>query len=212
VRKVMLFAPMIWLVLLCACGMNSEDRAKEICKAYQTVSAAEMEADLLCHYGGEARSYSISCVYTPERSEVAVTAPEELAGIAAVYDGEQVLLSYEDMLLDAGNLSGSDISPLWALSAVMRAVREGYPLEYCYELCSDKDCLRITYEVTTENGEKQFFAVWFDEAALPVYGEIILEEQVVCSINWTAFSVQMTKEDGLTGEQDNGTIIEENMG
>ena len=111
-RKALLFAPMLML-LLTACGGGGEkvDPAVELQAQYAALSAATMEADVICHYDGETRTYTLLCAYTPAESTVTVLAPANLSGISATVADGKLHLSYEDVSLDAGGYSAAAISP-----------------------------------------------------------------------------------------------------
>ncbi len=83
-RKALLFAPMLML-LLTACGGGGEkaDPAAELQAQYANLASATMEADVTCHYDGEERVYTLLCAYTPGSSTVTVLAPAALSGISA---------------------------------------------------------------------------------------------------------------------------------
>lgn len=199
-RKALLFAPMILLcIALCGCGETEEQKTRDVQAYYRGLSAVEAETELKCHYDGEVREYTLACAYTPETAEVTVVVPEDLGGIAAVFDGETMSLRYEDILLDAGNYSGTEISPFWAIPSFFAAVSNGYPLEYCVE----GELLRVTFEVTDEEGGKTWYAGWFDGENKPVRGEITVGETVVYEMKFTTFT---------TEEQQDGTAAAEDLG
>ena len=204
-RKALLFALTISLCLgLTACGGEAaEEQAREVQLRFQELSAAGVEVELTCHYGGEVRDYALRCEYTPGESTVEVLAPEELKGISAVLAGEALTLAYDDILLDAGAYSGTEMSPLWAVPAMLRAMGEGYPLESAREEVEGTACLRVTFETTDSDGEKRYTAIWFDEGGIPLRGEITAGETVV----YTAVFTQFTPE-----ETDHGAAAEENLG
>ena len=205
-RKALLFAQMTALCLaLAACGGGTDraERTEELQLRFQELSAAQVEAELTCHYGGEVRTYTLRCAYAPEQSEVEVLAPEELAGISAALSGEELTVAYDGVLLDAGLYSGTEISPMWAVPSMLRAMGEGYPLESGYEELDGAECLRVTFETTDSSGGKRYTAVWFDENGVPLQGEITLGETVV----YTAVLTQFTTE-----EMDNGTAAAEDLG
>ena len=205
-RKALLFALMMTLCLsLAGCGGETAEKqeTEELQMKFQNLSAATVEAELTCHYGDEVRTYTLRCSYTPEESTVEVLAPEELAGISATLTGEALTLQYDGILLDAGIYSGTEISPMWAVPSMLRAMGQGYPLETGREALGETECLRVTFEMTSSDGGKQYTAVWFDENGIPLQGEITLEETVV----YTAVLTQFTAE-----ETDHGTITEEDLG
>ena len=205
-RKALLFALMMTLCLsLAGCGGETAEKqeTEELQMKCQNLSAATVEAELTCHYGDEVRTYTLRCSYTPEESTVEVLAPEDLAGISATLTGEALTLQYDGILLDAGTYSGTEISPMWAVPSMLRAMGQGYPLETGREALGETECLRVTFEMTSSDGGKQYTAVWFDENGIPLQGEITLEETVV----YTAVLTQFTAE-----ETDHGTITEEDLG
>ena len=205
-RKALLFALMMTLCLsLTGCGGETAEKqeTEELQMKFQNLSAATVEAELTCHYGDEVRTYTLRCSYTPEESTVEVLAPEDLAGISATLTGEALTLQYDGILLDAGTYSGTEISPIWAVPSMLRAMGQGYPLETGREALGETECLRVTFEMTSSDGGKQYTAVWFDENGIPLQGEITLEETVV----YTAVLTQFTAE-----ETDHGTITEEDLG
>ena len=197
-RKAMLFAPMICLCLaLCGCGEKEETVVRDLQRQYAAFAAIEAEAELRCQYAEEVRDYSLACAYTPERSTVTVISPESVSGIAAVFDGETMALSYEDVLLDAGSFPS--LSPLGAIPRFFAAIGEGYPLEYCME----GELLRITFEVVEENGEEILYAGWFDADNRPVRGEITVENAVVYELTVTTFTTE-EQQDGAAAENMGG--------
>ena len=205
-RKALLFALMMTLCLsLTGCGGETAEKqeTEELQMKFQNLSAATVEAELTCHYGDEVRTYTLRCSYTPEESTVEVLAPEDLAGISATLTGEALTLQYDGILLDAGTYSGTEISPMWAVPSMLRAMGQGYPLETGREALGETECLRVTFEMTSSDGGKQYTGVWFDENGIPVQGEITLGETVV----YTAVLTQFTAE-----ETDHGTITEEDLG
>ena len=205
-RRALLFALTIPLCLaLAACGGETDqaERTEELQLQFQNLAAAQVEADLTCHYGQEVRTYTLRCDYAPERSRVEVLAPEELAGISATLTGEELTVAYDGVMLDAGIYSGTDISPMWALPSILRAMGEGYPLEYGQEELDGMAYLRVTFEMTDGAGGKRYYAVWLDGEGVPLRGEIALDDTVVYTAEFTKFT---------TEETDHGTVAAEDLG
>lgn len=203
-RKALLFAPMMTLLLalLCACGGKEEAESWQVQEDFRDLRA-QAEVNLTCHYGDEVRTYGLSCAYTPEKSSVTVTAPADLAGVSAEFDGETLSLRYDDILIDAGVYSGTEISPFWAVPSLLRAMGEGYLLEVCREDIGDIPCLRAAFEITGQDGGKTVYTVWLDETDQPVRGEITVEETVVYGVDFTSF----TKEGDYDGGENAATDL-----
>lgn len=198
-RKALLFAPMLML-LLTACGGEEKDLAADIQQQYAAVEAADMEADITCHYDDEVRAYTLLCTYTPEESTITVLAPANLAGISATVADGEVALSYDDISLDAGTYSAAAVSPVAALPNLMRAAASGGLVEQSEETVGERQCLRLSYALPDEDGTA--YATWFDrETLLPLRSEISVDGTLVFEVAWTSFAV--------TKSQDTQTLPEE---
>ena len=186
-RKALLFAPMLML-LLTACGGEEKDPAAELQAQYANLTGAVMEADVSCHYADEDRAYTLLCDYAPDRSTVTVLSPANLAGISATVENGTLTLSYEDISLDAGGYSAAAISPVAALPKLMQAAASGYVTEKSEETVGERPCLRLTCDLPDDEGS--VYTTWFDqETLLPLRSEISAEGTVVFEVAWTRFEV-----------------------
>ena len=186
-RKALLFAPMLML-LLAGCGGEEKDLAADIQSQYAALTSAVMEADVTCHYDDEVRAYTLLCAYTPESSTVTVLAPENLSGISATVADGKLTLSYDDISLDAGSYSAAAVSPVAALPKLMEAAASGYVTEQSEEKLEERDCLRLSCDLSGEEGTQ--YATWFDEETLlPLKSEVSAGGTVVFEVAWTRFEV-----------------------
>ncbi len=186
-RKALLFAPMLML-LLTACGGEEKDPAAELQAQYANLTGAVMEADVSCHYADEDRAYTLLCDYAPDRSTVTVLSPANLAGISATVENGTLTLSYEDISLDAGGYSAAAISPVAALPKLMQAAASGYVTEKSEETVGERPCLRLACDLPDDEGT--VYTTWFDqETLLPLRSEISAEGTVVFEVAWTRFEV-----------------------
>ena len=212
-RKALLFAPMLML-LLTACGGGGEkvDPAAQLQAQYAALASATMEADITCHYDDEVRTYTLLCAYTPEESTVTVLAPSNLSGISATVSEGKLQLSYEDISLDAGSYSAAAISPVAALPGLMAAAGSGYITEQSEETVDERTCLRLACDLPDDTGT--LYTTWFDqETLLPLRSEISVDGTVVFEVVWNRFEVTGRTEsdeagstppdqpDGQTGDQ-----------
>ena len=186
-RKALLFAPMLML-LLTACGGEEKEPAVMLQEQYAAVQSATMEADITCHYDDEVRQYTLLCAYTPRSSTVTVLAPEDLAGISATVEEGTLTLSYEDISLDAGSYSAAAISPVAALPKLMEAAATGYVTEQSQEIVEEQTSLRLSCDLGDQAGT--VYTTWFDEQSLlPLRSEISVDGFVVFDVAWTRFEV-----------------------
>lgn len=191
-RKALLFAPMLML-LLTACGGGGEkvDPAAELQAQYAALASATMEADVVCHYGDEVRTYTLLCAYTPEESTVTVLSPANLSGISATVADGKLHLSYEDVSLDAGGYSAAAISPVAALPRLMAAAGSGYVTEQNEEPVGERNCLRLACDLPDDEGV--VYTTWFDrETLLPLRSEISMDGTMLFEVAWNRFEVTGT--------------------
>ena len=188
-RKAMLFALMLTLLLTACGGEEERDPASELQAAYAGLAAATLEADITCHYDDETRTYTMLCDYTPGSSTVNVLAPEELAGISATVAKGELTLSCEDVSMDAGSYSAAAISPVAALPKLMEAAAAGYVSQQSVEELEERSCLRLSCDLDGEEGD--LYTTWFDqETLLPLYSEISVDGVVVYQVAWSRFEVR----------------------
>lgn len=200
-RKAWLFAPMLMLLLTACGGGGEKDVAASLQQQYAAVSAATLEADVTCHYEGEERTYTLLCAYTPEKSNITVLSPENLAGISATLEGDTLTLSYDDISLDAGSYSAASISPVAALPKLMAAAATGYLTEQSEETVSDRPCLRLAFDLSED--EETLYTTWFDqETLLPLQSEISADGAVVFEVSWKRFEITETGEGESAAQED----------
>ena len=191
-KKLAITALCLLLLLLTACGKEDASPAAEIQRQYSLIATAQMEAELTYHSGGEERCFTLQCDYTPEKSEVTVTAPETVAGVSATVTGEELTLHYEGESASVGDKSG--LSPLAALPQMLRAVGTGYLLEEGSETLGETPCCRLVVD-TTMGGEQVTCSVWIDEETLlPRYCEFSSDGETIMSVKMLAFSCTLQEE------------------
>ncbi|MBO4854003.1 MAG: hypothetical protein J5482_02505 [Oscillospiraceae bacterium] len=180
-------------LLLTACG---EKRGAEAAlrRYYETVTSAEVTADVTCHLPDEARTFSLQCNYAANGdSTVTLTAPAELAGLTAVISDDALTLTYADLTLSAGRLM--EISPANCITWLLRAAVNGYVLEAGHETLEDTDCLRLSYDTTTPGGGKVLCAAWFNaDTFAPCYGEFSVDGELILSVRICSFAAQTAAE------------------
>lgn len=202
-RKALLFAPMLML-LLTACGGRGEkaDPAAELQAQYAAVASATMEADVTCNYGDEERVYTLLCAYTPEGSTVTVLSPAALSGISAAVSDGKLSLSYEDVSLDAGEYAAAAVSPVVVLPRLMTAAAAGYVTEQSEETLDERPCLRLACDLPDD--ESVLYTTWFDrETLLPLRSEVSADGEVVFRVAWNNFEVTGYIEEPSAAPEDN---------
>lgn len=168
-------APMIaLLLLLTACGGGSsgngneaEELALEIRTEYLEMAACTASIEVTADYGQRVYEYGIDLSYEREGETVlAVTAPENIAGVTARLQGDQTALEYDGMRIETGLLTTDGLSPIDAVPALMTAAREGFLAECVLEDLEDVKALHLSCrDPEATPGEGVETQLWFDAAS-----------------------------------------------
>ena len=183
--------PMIALfVLLTGCGSAEEPMtAAQLRRPYQEMSGCVMEAQVSCDQAGAEWTAALRCTYIPDGDcTVEVLSPESIAGVRAVIRGAEQSLEYEGEILNAGRLSGEEISPAVCLIRLMGALCSGWLLEENAENWQEVSCLRLTVDQSGSQGGKILSTLWLrTEDGRPLRGEIAVEDEIILTAEFTSF-------------------------
>lgn len=184
--------PMIWLLLLTACGgaEKAADPITELRESYRMMAGCTMEAEVSCADENFLWTGQLRCDYVPEGTcVVEVLAPETIAGVRAVLEEENWQLKYEDLVLAVGDLGEDALTPVTCLPRLMHGLREGWLLEENEENWGETACIRLTLDESTADGRKILSTLWLClEDGLPLRGEVTLEEEIILTAEFTAFA------------------------
>lgn len=172
-------------VLLCGCG---GEKPMEVQEQYRTVTAADMEAEVVSHTDSGDRKFVLTCRYDRAgQSVTTVTAPEELKGLTAVLADGELALKSRDQLIPAG--AATDVCPANCLPVLLETLAEGYLTEQGTETLEEHPCLHLTLETTGSSGTAVRCAVWLDEDSLiPRYAEFSQNGSVVLTARMISFA------------------------
>lgn len=179
-------AGLLALVLLCGCAAEQPGRAEALAQKYAALPgyAAEVKVDV--PRPAETLHYTFSVRGEGEETRVRVLEPEELAGVTATLRGEELTLSYDDLVLDAGSAS-SRVSALSGVPLVLRAAAEGFVCTENTEQWGGEEALRVCYE-TEREGETLHVTVFFAADDAPLYAEIAQGEKIILFLEFTKFT------------------------
>ena len=185
-KKVLLLA--LCLTLLCGCGKGEENHIRHLQACYADAQKIAVQAEIISHFDGGSRSFTVATVWEPQGATTTVVAPEEIAGISATVTGEEMMLAYDGAALSAGVPMA--LSPAACIPYLMRAVSEGYLLEYGSETLDERDCLRAAFDTTAPDGTKILCTVWLErESGAPYYTEFSTDGMVVLTIRALSFDM-----------------------
>ena len=187
--------PWLLLVTLLCAGCGKAGAGEALQAHYAGVASAELTAEVTCHLAEESRRFTLSCAWASDgNSSVTVTAPAELAGVAASVSGEDLSLCYGDLALASGSLR--QLCPANCLPWLMKAAASGYVLEEGRETLGERECLRLALDTTAASGEKVVCTAWFDGQTLsPVYAEFTIADQLVLSAEIASFRAERIPSD-----------------
>ena len=172
---------------LCGCSSRSEE-VSAIQSRYAAADSVRTEAEITCHLAGESRSFTVQSICADGSATTTVIAPEEIAGISATVSGDELLVTYDTAALAAGQMTV--LSPANCVSYLMRAVAEGYVLEYGEETIDGMECLRVAFDTTAADEEKILCTVWFQRPQqIPCYAEFSRDGSVILTIRTLSFEM-----------------------
>lgn len=193
-RKTVCVLTMTLCLAIAGCAGAEETSVSEadaLRQAYRDLSGCAMTAEVTCGGGEDVTAFTLRCGYVPEgESEVEVLAPETVAGVKALVNGEHLALTYEDLVLPLETLSGEEISPAACLPCLMDALRDGWLLEENREELDGVPCLRLCLDRTGENGGKVVSTLWLRrDDGLPVMGDVTVDGEVILEARFTEFKI-----------------------
>ncbi len=185
-KKVLLLA--LCLTLLCGCGKGEENAVRDLQARYAAAQKITAQAEITSHFDGGSRSFTVSVVWEPQGATTTVVAPEEIAGISATVTGEKLMLTYDGAALSAG--VPMVLSPAACVPYLLRAVSDGYLLEYGGETMDGRDCIRAAFDTTAPDGTKILCTVWLErQSGAPYYTEFSTDGMVVLTIRALSFDM-----------------------
>lgn len=128
-------------------------------------------------YGERVYDFALDCSYDGEDGKLTVTAPENIAGITAVVDGDDASLEFEGLSLRYGELANGHLAPLtipWLLGST-------WAEDYISLVGTEEEKTRITY-LKGYHEEEITIDTWLRDT-IPVCAEISYDGRRVLTIN-----------------------------
>lgn len=139
-----------FLLPLCACGKNKPD--------YPQIAEYYTDKDFMAQYtvtthAGFYAEYQLDCRFENGSSCITILAPDSVAGVCAVLQGDGALLQYEDVSIDALLPEITGYAPMDALHVLMMQLKGEEPeflgyesdkitLEYRNMLSDGRECMK----------------------------------------------------------------------
>ena len=190
-RFCILILPLLLLLTACA---GREDPGETLALAVRTeYLAAERcsgSAELTADYGQRVYTYGIDFSWEPEGETVlTLTAPDTVAGTTARILAGESALEFDGVRVETGPLTLEGLSPVDAIPALLRAVREGYLAECGMETLDERPCVRmVCRDPSVRAGEGVELHLWADaESHALLRGEISSDGRTVVQCVFGSF-------------------------
>ena len=158
-------------LLLSGCGRDREaERREEYAEELGAQRNLRFTADVRAEYPDKTVSYRLSYAEDDEGCTIGVLEPEEIGGVSVHLGADGAQMRFEEISLDTGPLDRYGLSPLSALPALTRALREGHLESHWTE-----GELTVWELVADDHLTVQ---VWLNEALVPQHAELISEGRV----------------------------------
>lgn len=174
----------LYLLILCSCGKET-DRAEAMQEQYKNLASYETDVRVSVPREDETLHYTFSLEHSNGETRAAVLAPEALAGVGAVLEGDKLTLTFDDLVLDVGTLSPR-VSALSCVPLVLQNFPKVYLDSSGAETIGDVDALRADFSLTL-SGETLACSLWLDASGAPVYAEIAENDKIIAAAEFTNF-------------------------
>ncbi len=192
-------AALLLTALLCACAAAPDEgqRTLDLRAAFLAAPGCSGQMDLVADYGERVYEYSAAFETDGEGTlSIALTAPEEVAGITATVAQGQTALHFDGLRLETGPLDPTGLSPLDALPALMEAMRSGYIAETGLEGDGESALLRICCRTPDQApGTGRETVLWFDAGDALVSAELRQDGRTVVRCTFTGFALAPSAQD-----------------
>ncbi|NLA87119.1 MAG: hypothetical protein GX847_07545 [Clostridiales bacterium] len=173
-RQVKTLALMITLVtslLLSSCKSagGGHELALEIRAGLIKADKLEITTSVRADYGDRVYDFTFNYSGNADTGEIAITAPEAIAGLKAEVSVSGGTLEYDGAVLDTGAVTKDGLSPAEALPVLISQWQTGYISGCNHEKLGDFDTLAVTTDISETVRQR----TWFDvKSHLPVRSEL----------------------------------------
>ena len=181
-------ALMISLLLLSACGHGAGERSFQTFRDTLTGSLVTVTAQVHADYGDTVADYTLTCRELADGYDLTVIAPETAEGVGAHLRRGESTLTFDDILLPAGDLNAAGLTPLTALPYVVDAIRSGY-----VDLTWQEGGLQVVQLITDDHTVVRLYL----DGTVPQCAELSVDERscLYCTVE------QWNLEQGSTNDE-----------
>ncbi|MCC8121168.1 MAG: hypothetical protein LIO42_04130 [Oscillospiraceae bacterium] len=186
------------LLLLAGCGgsetagiSQAEQTALSVRTDYLAITACAATVDMVADYGERVYTYQMSMSWEKDRATVlTVLEPENIAGLTARLEDGETYLDYDGASLETGELSGTGLTPMEVIPAVMEALFSGYMAQCDFETGAEGEQLWVLCRSPEDPaGSGTEIALWFDAQSYELKrAEVSSDGYVVMQCTFTEFT------------------------
>ena len=171
-----------------ACGHGAGERSFQTFRDTLTGSLVTVTAQVRADYGDTVADYTLTCRELADGYDLTVIAPETAEGVGAHLRRGESTLTFDDILLPAGDLNAAGLTPLTALPYVVDAVRSGY-----VDLTWQEDGLLVVQLITDDHTVVRLYL----DGTVPQCAELSVDERscLYCTVE------QWNLEQGSTNDE-----------
>lgn len=203
-RKTALFcALMMTLALLPGCGGEKESRqepALALRTQFLALKSCQAAASVTADYGD--RTYTYEAVFSGDglSGSMAVSAPENIAGVVVTWGEGETALEIAGARLDTGPLSADGLSPADCFPLILESCCRGAMVSSCEETLDGAESLRVTFQNPDLPADADSQVdVWADPDTYALRrAEVSKDGRTVIALDFTEFTFIMESSDPLS--------------
>lgn len=189
-RKILVPILLVLVLLLTGCGGKTDGMMQSALDFRSDLMKQEhcsFTLDITADFGEKVYSFAGQCQYDMEQGgAIALTAPENLAGISASVSLDGAKVEFEDVQLELGQMAEGHVSPM----QLPLILGQCWTQEYISSAAKADDG-RIQVAYTKGYGDDQLLVyTWLEEQTLkPVYCEVFYNDERVLRADISEFSL-----------------------
>lgn len=165
-KKLLVLLSCMLLLTGCAGKQDPAQCALDLRTTLMESGGCTFDADVIAHYEDRSYSFSMTCRHADGETKLTVTAPENIAGIAASVKAGETQLEFDGAILEFGKLANGYVSPVAAPWLLIQCWESAY-IAYTG---ADGEQERVTY-LRGYNEEELSVDTWLRDG-VPTYAEV----------------------------------------
>lgn len=178
-RKTIISALMISLLLLCGCGSRGYEVKLENFRAtLEECSSVSFVAEISVQDADSVADFTVECTRSGEKTTLRLLEPKLISDVTAHLSGSDAVIEYDGLSFDSGIRLGEGLTPIEAPDAVLDALQSGLTSQF------QADGNVLAFQVERGNGRYTTLRLELDTMT-PTQAEIYADGRLVirCAIS-----------------------------